>query len=675
MAAMASERLTDPTLTQVDSSAQSNGEGPGRPSAWDERAGALAAILPTGLVVLLLVLATSYDGAFHLRHWGPTALLAVVTLLAMHLAGGAVVPAGPIRIALVAIWAFAGWTLLSATWAESASLAWQGADRTILYAALATLALLTVAPARRLALVGYAVVAGIAILALVTLLRMRANGPDLFLAGRLDSPVGYRNGTAALFAFPVWPLVVVAAVRGRRPPLRAAAFAAAVLCLGLAFVTQSRGVALGLVCGGAVALALGPDRVRRAWLALFALGVVAIVSGPLLEPYDAFTAGQGPANADAISHAASALTLATLGAFAGFFLASLLDNGLRAPQLERGRHLAAAGLAVVVLVGLIGGLAVVGNPVSYAKDKWDEFRDVNPSGPLGATRLGSVGGQRYDLYRVGMREWRDHPLNGVGEGNYAFDYYRQRETDRNLTDPHSLPIRLLAETGLVGALLFLAFLAALAAAIARGWRATPPDVRRSAVALVAGGAVVVGQQAVDWLWLIPGITGLGLFALALSTSVVASGPEAELPRLPGRRGPLWAAVAVGLVLAGVSVLLPFLADVHERRARANEGTDPAQVLSEARSAERLDPWSVVPHYLQAGALEDLRRVEAAHEELLQALDLEPRNWATLGILGDFEARRGNVAEAKRWYRRALALNPLDLGLQKLAAGKFRGEAE
>ena len=96
----------------------------------------------------------------------------------------------------------------------------------------------------------------------------------------------------------------------------------------------------------------------------------------------------------------------------------------------------------------------------------------------------------------------------------------------------------------------------------------------------------------------------------------------------------------------------------------------AKALSEGRAAERVDPWSVVPHYLQAGALEDLGRPGAAREELLQALDLEPRNAATLGLLGDFEARASQKAAAVGWYRRALALDPLDVGLQKLAAGQF-----
>jgi hypothetical protein len=237
-----------------------------------------------------------------------------------------------------------------------------------------------------MAFVGHAVVAGISLLAVITLLRMRANGPDLFLAGRLDSPVGYRNGTAVLFAFPVWPLIVLGATRGRSPGLRAGALAWAVLCLGLAFSTQSRGVALGLVCGGLVALSLGPDRVKRAWIALLVVGAVAAVSGPLLEPYDAFTGNANPADADAIRHAANALTGVTVLAFIGGFFLSLLDNGLRSGSLAPMRRIGGFGLALVAIVGVIGVLAKIGNPVSYAQDKWDEFSDVNGTTTLGATR-------------------------------------------------------------------------------------------------------------------------------------------------------------------------------------------------------------------------------------------------------------------------------------------------
>ena len=66
------------------------------------------------------------------------------------------------------------------------------------------------------------------------------------------------------------------------------------------------------------------------------------------------------------------------------------------------------------------------------------------------------------------------PLIGVGEGSYPQRYYVERKTDRNLSTPHSLPIAVLAETGLVGLLLLLALPVAAVVAVARGWRALPP---------------------------------------------------------------------------------------------------------------------------------------------------------------------------------------------------------
>ena len=55
---------------------------------------------------------------------------------------------------------------------------------------------------------------GVAAIAVVTLVVLLGDGEASFLAGRLDSPLGYRNATAALFAFAAWPLIGFAARRG-----------------------------------------------------------------------------------------------------------------------------------------------------------------------------------------------------------------------------------------------------------------------------------------------------------------------------------------------------------------------------------------------------------------------------------------------------------------------------
>ena len=129
------------------------------------------------------------------------------------------------------------------------------------------------------------------------------------------------------------------------------------------------------------------------------------------------------------------------------------------------------------------------------------------------------------------------------------------------------------------------------------------------------------------------------------------------------------------MLSVLGVLALFLSDAYIQRARTLEST-PRSELSAAQTAATIDPWSVTPHYLQASAYESLGQRGHAYQQLTDALKLEPENFATLGVLGDFEARAGNIAAARSYYRRALTLNPLDTGLQQLARiganGQLRG---
>jgi O-Antigen ligase len=636
----------------------------------------LLVIAPAGLIALLLVLATVEDGAFDVRYWVPLALFVLVITVTMLLGGAIRIPRSPsLRVALAAIWGFAAWTLLSAAWAESAAAAWEGGARTCLYAALITVGLTALPDRRQRGWLGVGLVAGVSVLAVVTLIDLLAGGTEAFVAGRLNGPIGYRNGTAALFAFAFWPLIGFAAPQGRGSVLRAIALGAAVLVLGLVFLTQSRGVLIGLVAGGAVSLAAGPDRLRRAWLAVAAAGAVAAASWKLLDPYDAFEAGNAVTAGD-IESAAKALVLITLAVFVAGLAFAIFDNGLRSSSqaVSRLRQLAAGGLTLLVIAGVVGGLAAIGNPVSYADEKIDEFTDVQGETTTSSTRLGSVGGQRYDLWRVAWNEFVDSPIGGVGEGNYSFDYYTERETDRNLSDPHSLPFRLLAETGLVGTGVFVAFLIALGVAIAQRIRSAPPADRLWIAGLAAGGTTLLAQTVTDWFWLLPGLLGLGFLALALAAAEdhdelieADSGGAAGRPARSAGLG-RFGRIAGALALLGVivSIAMLYLSDLYLRKAREEAGRDAQAALDAARTAEDLNPVSVTPLYLQASALESMEQRDQARDALLEALDQEPRNFVTLGLLGDFEVRAGRPAAARGYYRRALSLNPRDLGLQQLS---------
>lgn len=638
-----------------------------------------------GFAVLLLVLATTSQGAFAISRWAPLTLFILAALIGALLARRHMgLPSRPVATALGAIWGLAAWSMLSMLWAKSSGDAFLAGNRMILYAAIATLPFAFPAPRRSLAAAGWAISVGIGAIAVYVLIRLLIDGQPLFLAGRLNGPVNYRNATALLFAIPFWPMVVATATRTNRRGVRASAFAIATLCLGLSFLTQARGILLGLVLGGIVALALGPDRVRRAWVAGLAFLGVAAASPLLLRPYHAFTRHNGfVANHD-IAVAAEGLALLTLVAFGVGLVIALFDQGLRAnsPQMRHVRQASRIALAAGVVIAVVGALAVVGNPVTYAHQKWDQFRNLNESTTAASTRLLTTSGQRYDLWRVALKEFDSAPILGVGGDNYSFGYYQQRATNRNLNDPHSLVFALLAENGIVGIGLFLLFLGGIAATLRSGWSSLTPAERRNVVAPAAAGAVLIGQSMVDWIWLIPGLTAVGVFALAVSAAQVAAPREAELAaateaaRSPrGRPSALERlgrpAAGLALVASVVSLLALFLSDAYIQRARTLE-SNPSAELSAAKTASKLDPWSVTPHYLQSSAYESMGQRGAALRELKAALSLEPRNAATLGVLGDFWARGGRFAAARHYYRAALALNPLDTGLQQLAKIGERG---
>jgi O-Antigen ligase len=644
---------------------------------------------PTVFVLALVVLATAYSGAFDVDQWAPPTLFILLMLLTFVVRGATTrLPDRWVRLALAGAWGLAGWAAVSAAWAASPAAALEGAGRQALYAAILTLPFVALGDRseiglRALRLAGRGVVCGIVLIALYTVGWMLLDGPAVFLAGRLNEPIGYRNATALLFCLPFWPLIVLAGTRERGRGLRAAGLGLALLMLGLAFLTQSRGVLLGLSCGGLVALALGPDRVRRLWLVLLSIALLAGVSPWLLKPYHAFDGGYHVVHASDIAVAAWALVaLAAIGTIAGFLLA-VFDAGLRptSPAMSRVvRPFSRIGLVAVLIAVLVGGLiAVHGNPVAEVQAKWRQFKSLQTTS-TSSVRYTSAGGQRYDLWRVALLELRANPVGGVGEGSYEFGYYLLRRTDRNLDDPHGLLFQIGAELGVVGLLLFAFIPLGLFASLRRWWGLASMEARRSACGLTAAGATFLGQSLVDWMWRLPGLTALGLLCPAIAAALLARSASAAgavegnaTPPPAGERAPRprrrpWGRAAAGIALLGAValVLSLYLSDVYVRRARDELGHSPSAQLADARTAAALDPWAVDPHYLESSALETEGNRVAALAQLQAARRLEPTSLVPLGLLGDFEARGGHYARAQAYYREALARDPLDAGLRQLA---------
>ena len=116
---------------------------------------------------------------------------------------------------------------------------------------------------------------------------------------------------------------------------------------------------------------------------------------------------------------------------------------------KRGRILLAILLAAVCLVALA--------PPSY----WKEVRSIETAGEKGDT-----GEARIYLWKMGWRMFLDHPIFGVGTGNFGAHTPEYENVERSEVEgqhswgraAHSLYFTLIPEQGLVGIVIFLALL-------------------------------------------------------------------------------------------------------------------------------------------------------------------------------------------------------------------------
>jgi UDP-GlcNAc:undecaprenyl-phosphate GlcNAc-1-phosphate transferase len=618
-----------------------------------------------------------FSGFYEQGKWVPIGLF----LLIVATAGAIARPPRLSRQAIVALVALGGlalWSLISSAWAPSIEQSTVEGNRTVVLAAtLATAMVLVSSDVLARWLIG-GLVAGILAVAGYVLVHLLGSHPaSLFLAGRLDQPLGYTNAQGTVFVMGFWLCFCVAE---RRRGLQAGlAVGVATLMACLAVLTQSRGVALAMIASIVVVVALVPgNRVRRIY-ALFVSAIAFVIAWPTLKAvYDSGLAG--PVPAPEAHRAAVAALIAGAAAGIAWGAGVALHERFAAGSEQLRATLARAGAIslAVVLVGAVGASAISASKIAdTASDQWRAF--VHLSDSKGATdapnRLVSGAGNRYDYWRVAVDAFRDHPLDGVGAGNYDRPYFQARKTTEDVRQPHSLELQVLSELGLVGGALLALFVGALAVGAWRMRAAAVGSPQTQALMVAALGTVTAwfAHTSVDWVHLMPGLTAIAL-AMAAVLLRDRSPVEAVAPaRVPGRAfsprpSMVGAAALVGLalVVAAGSLSRQGLADLFRDRASDALAAQPAQAVREANRSLRLDAENPRTYYIKAAALARFNQAAAAQRVLRQALSKEPDDFVTWTLLGDLAVRRGDFRDAKRNYSRASALNPLDASLKALA---------
>jgi UDP-GlcNAc:undecaprenyl-phosphate/decaprenyl-phosphate GlcNAc-1-phosphate transferase len=591
-------------------------------------------------------------GFYEVSVWGPIALGTLAALLGLLIAR----PAVPRRSALVAVGALAAlwlWSLLSVGWSESADQALTDANRWLLYTALFGVLILLLRDDRLGTVVigaGTAAILGLGIYIAIRL--FVGSGDELFVAGRLNEPLGYVNGQAGYLLLGVWPLVAVAE-RARNSLLGGGALAGATFLGALVLLGQTRAVIPAVAASALLMLIAAPGRTRRAWALTVAAAGIAGCIGPVLDVYDSVRASRAPADAE-LRDAALAILVASVAAGAVWTvsLTAWERLGERGSQAVRFAWAPLATGAVVVAVLALGAIE---DPVGKARDQYDAFVNLEPDADS-STRFTSGGGNRYDYWRVAVDQFTDDPIKGVGAGNYDRTYFIERRSSEDVRQAHSIELQTLGELGLVGGLLLAAFLVAVGAGFVRRARAARDDLRARGLAVAAGGTFIVWlvHTSVDWLHLIPGLTGI-----ALCSAAVLVGPwrRPHAGKAGRARVAVVAVCALAVVAGAVLVGRAALADRYLRDGREVLAADPAEAIAKARDARGLNDEALGAYYLESAGWARLGDYDRARAALAEGTRREPHDFVTWALLGDLATRRGANDQALRDYRRALSLNP------------------
>jgi tetratricopeptide (TPR) repeat protein len=381
---------------------------------------------------------------------------------------------------------------------------------------------------------------------------------------------------------------------------------------------------------------------------------------------------------------AIALATVIVGLAVGLGAAVESKRVLSPRSAQRARTALVATALVTLLAVLAGGLAVAGNPVTRIRHGWNSFKGGYATRSTGSRLVSGLGSNRYDFYRVALDQFRDHPLVGIGADNFQQQYLASGRSNETPHYPHSVELRTLAQTGLIGTLLAVGGIAAALLAAARALRRADPLGRAAAAAALGGFAYWVVHGSIDWFWEFAGLgaPAFALLGLACALAPAAGvrqadsapqtaagpnmdpGPSAELPvqpapRLSRARLAVAGGGSLGALAAAASLAAPWLSQLELQDAVHIWTTAPGAAYTRLDEAAALNPLSDEA-YLTAGSIA-LRYGELgrADHDFELALGRSPDDaYATLER-GAIASTRGEQPAAAALLARAERLNPRD----------------
>jgi O-Antigen ligase len=683
-----------------------------------------APLIPASIAIAVIVAWAATGGGYESRpalgagydpdpwYLGALALIGLLGATALGLGSRALRVSRLTLAAGAALGGYVAWSFLSTLWAHDQGAAFLGSVRTLVYlASFLTFAILPWSGWSLRVALGM-LVAGLGLLAVVTAVRLTLlpDPASLYLNARLSYPLGYYNADAAMFMTTAVTAIALCSRREVPAAFRVAGIVIAAVCLQLAILGQSRGWLFTVPIVLVLALALVPGRLR---LLLFALGpaLASIAVTPaLLRVYGRATVGgvalSEPRLGEILhrqgAHAGRAMLIADAVLAILTTLLVSLDRRLELTATAQ-RQLArlSGALAAIAVLGCLGGglLATHGDPLGRAERAWSSFADYNNTAN-GSSRFTTLGSQRVDFWRVAWDEFARHPLAGAGQDNFAEGYLQHRRTDQEPRWAHSLELRLLTHTGLLGALLFGLFALAVLLGALRGHRGRAYERVTAGIALLPL-VVWLVHGSIDWLWEFPALgvsalafagaamaleqapragTQASLAGVTLSSSPLSSAPAA-VTAIPSATAPAedrahrrtrasaagWICAALLWAGALAAVAIPYVAARRVQRAIAVWPQRPALAYAELRSASDLLPFDAQIDLVGGAIGLNLKAPATARRWLERAQLQDERAWLAPFALGLIDGEQGRRARAQAQLVRAQRLNPREAVIARARA--------
>jgi hypothetical protein len=579
------------------------------------------------------------SGGYYPAAWYPSAAGAVSLAIATHIGFRRALPSTrAARVALLAFAALVALNYLSILWAGSRGDALSSANELLLLLAVAwTMSLLPWTPSMLAVILGVWSL-GVAVICGIDLARAAAaeNLGPFFYSTRYATPLQYPNATAALAAMSVWPALLLSARREVPAWARIPLLGVAVFLADFAFLPQSRGALVGIALTTVVVVLISGRRVALAIRMLIIGGALAVTIPRTVAVYQALTAGRRVR--PVLQHTAAGILLTTIAAVALSLVLVVIEQKLIPTRIRDwrparpGRRGLVTSALVAVVVVAAGAVAAAPAISRLANSVWHSGHTDASTGSV--RLLSATPEERFDYIHAAVKLWDGSPVLGVGSGNFGRRYDAVRTFPKHSQYTHFLALRVLSETGAVGALLFIVVIAALLVGLFKAMRELPGVGRACAVAAAAMACYFAVHSSLEWLDEFPVLAApplaLALAAIGMRRTGSANSSTQDADALAGtksrgRRPP--AAVGGLLVLAlacAAAVVLgaPYLQLRYTDRALASAVNDPSAAYKDLSRAADINPLSADALITEGTIAIDLHDPTHARQAFAKAITRE-----------------------------------------------------